>query len=332
MYNVLIADDSKLQRTALASIISHSEGFTVVADADNKEDIVGKCENEKIDILFMNTIINGQSSIDVGREICNLDKGISIFIISSLKNDPNMIDLIKLGIEDYLYLPLTFSKVGAALDTYKEKNQRKYDDPYINRITELIKSRKSIDIYDTACDIVDCIKEEGEEIFEKRMIETVESINHQIEVCCGIVVDLVKKYPIDKALAGREIYWKLWLAEILDFTFRCEAVYHCDALGKVFELIDECRFDSIKLDYICRECNISEGYLNKKMREYMGVSTMDYFQRRKMLEAKKMLSFRTSMLGDIAYDLGYNESSYFSKVFKKYEGISPVQFRKKLER
>ena len=60
----------------------------------------------------------------------------------------------------------------------------------------------------------------------------------------------------------------------------------------------------------------------------MGVSTMDYVQRRKLLEAKKLLSFRTSMLGDIAYELGYNESSYFSKVFKKYEGIAPIHLRK----
>ena len=56
--------------------------------------------------------------------------------------------------------------------------------------------------------------------------------------------------------------------------------------------------------------------------------TMDYVQRHKLREAKKRIAFSSMKFSDIAYELGYNESSYFSKVFKKYEGVTPLQFKR----
>ena len=136
------------------------------------------------------------------------------------------------------------------------------------------------------------------------------------------------RVQLETAFTREKAYWKLWLVEVMDFAFQTTAVSKCDALYKVFESIEMYLYAPIKLDRMCKECNISEGYLNRKMRELMGTSTMDYVQRRKLLIAKKKLCLQDVNLGDIAYELGYNESSYFSKVFKKYEGVSPIQYRK----
>lgn len=328
MCYVLIAEESSLLSSALTSIVSHNEGFSVVGVVKNREALLERCKTEKIDILFMNAILNGQSSIDIGREIAKNNAAISIFIISSIKNDLNIKSFIKLGIEDYLNLPLTFSKVGTALTLYKEKNQKYFEDPLINEVFAVIENRDYANIYDCACNIIDRLEETDSKNYGKRLIDVVDGLMHQVEIRCAVKINIKDRFPVEKALAREKIYWKLWLTEILDFALQIEAAYHCHTLQRVFELVERSLYESVKLDKICKECNISEGYLNKKMREFMGVSTMDYVQRRKLLEAKKLLSFRTSMLGDIAYELGYNESSYFSKVFKKYEGIAPIHFRK----
>ena len=330
MYYVLIAEESRLLSSALTSIVSHNEGFSVVGVVNNRESLLEKCKSEKIDILFMNTILNGQSSIDIVREIAENDaiSTISIYIISFIRNDLNIKSFIKLGIEDYLNLPLTFSKVGMALTLYKEKNQKYFEDPLINEVLAVIENRDYADIYNCACNIIDELEKSDSKNYGKRIMDIVNGIKHQVEIRCAVNMDLKSRFPVEKALSREKIYWKLWLTEILDFALQSEAVYHCNSLQKVFDFVECCLYESVKLEQICKECNISEGYLNKKMREFMGVSTMDYVQRRKLLEAKKLLSFRTSMLGDIAYELGYNESSYFSKVFKKYEGIAPIHFRK----
>ncbi len=331
MYNVLIAEESELLSSALASIVSYNEDFSVVSVVDNREELLEKCSSDKIDIVFMNTILNGCSSIEIGKEICEINVDISTYIVSSIRNDLSIKDFIKLGIEDYFNLPLTFSKVGAALTAYKEKNQRRFDDPLLNRLLDVVINREYADIYNCVCSVVDELENADPANYETRIIELVDAINHQLEIKCAIRVDIKNRFPIEATLARETIYWKLWLTGILDFVLQSEAVYNCEALQKVFESIEKYLYESIKLEHICQECNISEGYLNKKMREFMGVSTMDYIQRRKLLEAKKMLSFQTSMIGDIAYELGYNEDSYFSKVFKKYEGIAPINFRKALK-
>lgn len=327
MYYVLIAEESSLLSSALTSIVSHNEGFSVIGVVNNRESLLEKCKSEKIDILFMNTILNGQSSIDIVRELATNDT-ISIYIISFIKNDLNIKSFIKLGIEDYLNLPLTFSKVGTALTLYKEKNQKYFEDPLINEVFAVIENRNYADIYNCACNIIDKLEKSDSKNYGKKIMEVADGIKYQIEIRYAIKIDLKSRFPVEKALSREKIYWKLWLTEMLDFALQSEAVYHCNTLQKVFDSVEHFIYESVKLEQICKECNISEGYLNKKMREFMGVSTMDYVQRRKLLEAKKLLSFRTSMLGDIAYELGYNESSYFSKVFKKYEGIAPVHFRK----
>jgi AraC family transcriptional activator of pobA len=46
-----------------------------------------------------------------------------------------------------------------------------------------------------------------------------------------------------------------------------------------------------------------------------------------MLEAKRMLSFSEMTVTEIAYQLGFEENSYFSRVFNKETGSSPVEFR-----
>ena len=54
---------------------------------------------------------------------------------------------------------------------------------------------------------------------------------------------------------------------------------------------------------------------------------MDYVTRVKLDEAKKMLGNTRYKIDEIAVRLGYSDASYFSKVFKKNEGMTPTQFR-----
>jgi len=49
---------------------------------------------------------------------------------------------------------------------------------------------------------------------------------------------------------------------------------------------------------------------------------------RKMYMAKSYFCFTNLSITDVAFKLGYNESSYFSKVFKKYENITVYQYKK----
>ena len=51
------------------------------------------------------------------------------------------------------------------------------------------------------------------------------------------------------------------------------------------------------------------------------------FQFLELIEAKNLLISTEKTISEIAYELGYNENSYFSNVFKKKSGQSPSEFR-----
>ena len=65
-------------------------------------------------------------------------------------------------------------------------------------------------------------------------------------------------------------------------------------------------------------------------KESQNMTVMDYVTKVKLDEAKKMLSNPRYKIEEIAMSLGYSDGSYFSKVFRRHEGMTPTQFRQNL--
>ncbi|MDQ0233070.1 YesN/AraC family two-component response regulator [Metabacillus malikii] len=59
----------------------------------------------------------------------------------------------------------------------------------------------------------------------------------------------------------------------------------------------------------------------------VGISVTEYIQRTKIEEAKKLISFSDYSLSKIHTLLNFTDQSYFTKVFKKYTGYTPKQYR-----
>ncbi len=80
---------------------------------------------------------------------------------------------------------------------------------------------------------------------------------------------------------------------------------------------------------IAKELNLSVGYLNKIYNELFGTSYMkDVFSSR-MEYAQTLLSKSDKTVNEIAELCGYNSSEHFSRSFKKYSCMSPLQYRTK---
>ena len=58
---------------------------------------------------------------------------------------------------------------------------------------------------------------------------------------------------------------------------------------------------------------------------------MEYLHLRKMHLAKGYFYLTNDSVAEVAFRLGYSESNYFSKVFKKYERITVQQYRKSIQ-
>ncbi len=78
--------------------------------------------------------------------------------------------------------------------------------------------------------------------------------------------------------------------------------------------------------------NITPNHLNKSVKEITGKSPSIWIDETIINEAKYLL-FQTSLtISEISYQIGLLDQSYFSRIFKKYEGVTPAEFKKMIDK
>lgn len=83
---------------------------------------------------------------------------------------------------------------------------------------------------------------------------------------------------------------------------------------------------NITLEDIAASVFLSPAYVSRIFRESQGITITDYLAMVKLEMAKQMLRNPSYQIDFIAKKLGYSDASYFSKVFKKKEGMSPTKY------
>ncbi|WP_238386558.1 AraC family transcriptional regulator [Chitinophaga rupis] len=78
-----------------------------------------------------------------------------------------------------------------------------------------------------------------------------------------------------------------------------------------------------------KKLNISTPYLNECVRNITGHPVSHHIQQRIILEAKRLLYYSGRSVKEIAYELGYDDHAYFSRLFTKVAGMTPLTFRNK---
>ena len=76
--------------------------------------------------------------------------------------------------------------------------------------------------------------------------------------------------------------------------------------------------------------NITQHHLNMVVKQVSGKTTSDVIRSRKILEAKRLLSFTDEPISEISFRLNYVDPSYFARTFKAETGISPLTFRSEM--
>lgn len=73
--------------------------------------------------------------------------------------------------------------------------------------------------------------------------------------------------------------------------------------------------------------NITRGYLTETVREVTGKPVQHWIHQEILIEAKRLLVFTNLSIKEVAYELGYSDHTYFSRLFSKLEDRSPSEFR-----
>ena len=74
-------------------------------------------------------------------------------------------------------------------------------------------------------------------------------------------------------------------------------------------------------------CAVSRSVLQRKMKQLMGVTPLDFLREARIKRACQLLRESDANVSDVAYRCGFSDPKYFSRSFKQSVGVSPSEYK-----
>ena len=97
---------------------------------------------------------------------------------------------------------------------------------------------------------------------------------------------------------------------------------------KVVDYLNEHYAENLTLNQISEKFFISASNLSHAFKKETGLSPIQYIMQRRIGEAQSLPVETSLPIQEIEFRLGFNDTAYFSKMFKKYVGVTPKEYRK----
>lgn len=104
-----------------------------------------------------------------------------------------------------------------------------------------------------------------------------------------------------------------------------------ETVNEVIQYINKNVEKQLIVEDIAKRFNVSTSHLSRIFREYTSVTLVEYITIRKIEEVQYYLRFSDQKIAEIAERFHFCNQSYFTRVFKKYTGLTPRRFRKDLD-
>ena len=96
----------------------------------------------------------------------------------------------------------------------------------------------------------------------------------------------------------------------------------------VQKYVEEYYMDEVILGDLALVAHVSSSYLSTRFKKETGTSFTEYLIRYRINKAKELLKEKQNRCREVAENVGYRDYAQFSKIFKKYTGISPKDYQR----
>ncbi len=166
-------------------------------------------------------------------------------------------------------------------------------------------------------------------------------IDRETGITTQLYIDLIRKELLKKGTFGYEDIIRFSLKSLLIQLERIHRFSKKDRLAfssyyeKQFiaykELIEENYTKSLSVNDYASLLNVSSKTLTTITKTVVNKSASSLIHERTILEAKRLLKFTPLQIGEIAFRIGFKDTSYFIKYFKRYVNKSPNQYRTEIK-
>ncbi|MDD2961234.1 MAG: two-component regulator propeller domain-containing protein [Muribaculaceae bacterium] len=104
-------------------------------------------------------------------------------------------------------------------------------------------------------------------------------------------------------------------------------------LAEIIKVIEDHIADSdLSVNFVAEQLGITSKQLYRKIRQYIGITPVEYIKQIRMKKASMLLQQRKFNISEVMYMVGFSSSSYFSKCFQSQFGKTPRQYLDEMER
>lgn len=343
MCRILIVEDEEIEKIALKKILlDNISNIEIVAEATTGYEAIDIIDAIPIDLVFMDINIPGINGLNVVKHIKTNYPNVIVIIISAHDEFEIAHSAIKLKVDDYLLKPVKPSVIIETLEQYlKSATEYEYSkecDIFIKELSNKIKNKSYIDSENIIKSYVFYVYENIEDIkliskMIYQLLNKIDKICKDMNFSCTYKVldeiEKVKSIPIP--------YYKKYdlytsILEVINIIFD-EIIdnnkLNGNDINNAINFIERNIKKGITLEDVSNHVNLSIYYLSKIFKREMNINFITYMTERKIEIAKDMLVNTDLPIINIAIELAYNESNYFSKAFKKKVGMTPSEYREK---
>jgi len=363
MYKVFFVDDEASMRAGIRESIDWSDsGFILAGEAPDGEMALSLMQEIMPDILITDVRMPFMDGIELSRQAKKTMPWIKIIILSGHDEFEYAKQAITIGVEDYLLKPVTSAMLMETLTGVANR----IDKERRSNIENLIASMQDISVsgkmslkninklpiidklrYATSADVPKFI-EDYLDSFDSNarssfiflyyiFMDILLSSTKIIEEFGGDAKEVLSEYfDAGHMLQDGEDIEKVRslltsvLERVVEFRDAATGSKYSDIIVKAREYIMSNYSDKdISLHTVAGEVNISPNHFSTVFSRETGETFIGFITGVRIERAKTLLKTTQMRTSDIGYEVGYNDTQYFSYVFKKHTGMTPKEFRSK---
>ena len=106
-----------------------------------------------------------------------------------------------------------------------------------------------------------------------------------------------------------------------------DSSHHDEAVLEAQQWLQENLPSPVSMTALASHLKLGSRTLNRRFKKATGMSPQAYLQTLRIAAAKDLLKHSNLSVGDIAWQLGLQDVSYFSQLFRRHNGMSPLRYR-----
>jgi len=118
------------------------------------------------------------------------------------------------------------------------------------------------------------------------------------------------------------------MAQVLGDISQIVSHTYSKLISEAIQFINECYSNGVSLQTVAKKVGLTTTYFSSLFKKETGQTFSDYVTNKRIAYAKELLKESKQNVTEIAMTLGYDDVRNFSKYFKKYVSISPMEYKK----